>query len=92
MRSSLSKGTGVMNWVENVPIIVAQGQQNAMVKLLKTCAMKFFLDTAHLEEIKEAASFGILDGVTTNPALLLRKVLKTLRATCKPFANWFLGL
>ena len=35
--------------------------------------MKFFLDTADLEEIREAASLGILDGVTTNPTLLARQ-------------------
>lgn len=32
--------------------------------------MKFFIDTANLEEIKEAAKLGILDGVTTNPSLV----------------------
>ncbi len=32
--------------------------------------MKFFLDTANLDEIREAASLGILDGVTTNPTLI----------------------
>ncbi|ACY47375.1 fructose-6-phosphate aldolase [Rhodothermus marinus] len=32
--------------------------------------MKFFLDTADLDEIREAASLGILDGVTTNPTLI----------------------
>lgn len=32
--------------------------------------MKFFLDTANLDEIHEAASTGILDGVTTNPSLI----------------------
>jgi transaldolase len=32
--------------------------------------MKFFIDTAHLHEIKEAHSLGILDGVTTNPTLI----------------------
>src|SRR4029450_7631407 len=32
--------------------------------------MKFFLDTASLKEIREAASLGVLDGVTTNPSLL----------------------
>ena len=31
--------------------------------------MKIFLDTADLEEIKTAARWGILDGVTTNPTL-----------------------
>jgi len=35
--------------------------------------MKFFLDTANLDEIREAASLGILDGVTTNPTLLSRQ-------------------
>jgi transaldolase len=34
--------------------------------------MKFFIDTANLDEIKEAASIGILDGVTTNPTLLAK--------------------
>lgn len=32
--------------------------------------MKFFIDSANLEEIKEAASLGVLDGVTTNPSLI----------------------
>lgn len=32
--------------------------------------MKIFLDTANVEQIKEAASWGILDGVTTNPTLV----------------------
>ncbi len=32
--------------------------------------MKFFIDTADIEEIKEAGSLGILDGVTTNPSLV----------------------
>ena len=35
--------------------------------------MKFFLDTANLEEIREAASLGILDGVTTNPTLIAKE-------------------
>ncbi|MCJ7498295.1 MAG: fructose-6-phosphate aldolase [candidate division Zixibacteria bacterium] len=35
--------------------------------------MKIFLDTANFEEIKEAASWGILDGVTTNPTLLSKE-------------------
>lgn len=32
--------------------------------------MKFFIDTAHLDEIRETASLGVLDGVTTNPSLM----------------------
>ena len=35
--------------------------------------MKFFLDTANLEEFREAASLGILDGVTTNPTLIAKE-------------------
>ena len=35
--------------------------------------MKFFIDTANLEEIKEAQSLGILDGVTTNPSLMAKE-------------------
>jgi transaldolase len=35
--------------------------------------MKFFLDTASLEEIREIASWGILDGVTTNPSLVAKE-------------------
>lgn len=35
--------------------------------------MKFFIDTANLDEIKQAASFGFLDGVTTNPSLMAKE-------------------
>lgn len=35
--------------------------------------MKFFLDTANLNEIREAATFGIADGVTTNPSLIAKE-------------------
>jgi transaldolase len=35
--------------------------------------MKFFLDTANLNEIKEIAGWGILDGVTTNPSLVSKE-------------------
>ncbi len=34
--------------------------------------MKFFIDTANLDEIKEANELGILDGVTTNPSLMAK--------------------
>ena len=34
--------------------------------------MKFFIDTADIDEIREAASLGILDGVTTNPSLVYK--------------------
>lgn len=35
--------------------------------------MKFFVDTASIEEIKEAKDLGILDGVTTNPSLMAKE-------------------
>jgi len=36
--------------------------------------MKFFIDTANLEQIKEAQDMGVLDGVTTNPSLMPQKL------------------
>lgn len=38
--------------------------------------MKFFIDTANLAQIKEAAALGILDGVTTNPSLMAKEGIK----------------
>ena len=35
--------------------------------------MKIYLDTANVKEIQEAASFGLLDGVTTNPSLVAKE-------------------
>jgi transaldolase len=35
--------------------------------------MKFFLDTANLEELRKGAAWGIVDGVTTNPTLIARE-------------------
>ncbi|RMF61955.1 MAG: fructose-6-phosphate aldolase [Calditrichaeota bacterium] len=46
--------------------------------------MKFFIDTGNVDEIREAAEMGILDGVTTNPSLLSKEkgnpfeILKTI--------------
>ena len=44
--------------------------------------MKFFLDTANLDEIKAGAALGIVDGITTNPSLIAKegKDFKTLVA------------
>ena len=42
--------------------------------------MKFFVDTANLNEIREAAALGILDGVTTNPSLIAKEG-KSFKAT-----------
>lgn len=42
--------------------------------------MKFFIDTANLSQIKEAAALGILDGVTTNPSLMAKEGIKGEKA------------
>lgn len=42
--------------------------------------MKFFIDTANLEHIKEAKDLGILDGVTTNPSLMLKEGISGTKA------------
>lgn len=38
--------------------------------------MKFFIDTANLQEIQEAHDMGVLDGVTTNPSLMAKEGIK----------------
>jgi transaldolase len=39
----------------------------------RRCDLKIFLDTANVEQIREAASYGCVDGVTTNPTLISRE-------------------
>lgn len=38
--------------------------------------MKFFIDTANLDQIREAQDLGVLDGVTTNPSLMAKEGIK----------------
>ncbi len=48
--------------------------------------MKFFLDTANLDELRKGASWGIVDGVTTNPSLIAkegRPLEEHIREICK---------
>ena len=40
--------------------------------------MKFFIDTANLEQINEAQALGVLDGVTTNPSLMAKEGLSLI--------------
>jgi transaldolase len=47
--------------------------------------MKFFIDTANLDQIKEAASLGVLDGVTTNPSLMAKEGIKGEAAVLKHY-------
>ena len=42
--------------------------------------MKFFLDTANLNEIREGAALGVVDGVTTNPSLVAKEGAADFRA------------
>jgi len=52
--------------------------------------MKLFLDTANIEQVREAASLGVLDGVTTNPSLVLKEgkdFKKTVIEMCKHVPN-----
>ena len=42
--------------------------------------MKFFIDTANLDQIREANDLGILDGVTTNPSLMAKEGIKGEKA------------
>ena len=48
--------------------------------------MKFFIDTANLEEIKKAVDMGMVDGVTTNPSLIAREnkpFVEIIKDICK---------
>ncbi|RYE00279.1 MAG: fructose-6-phosphate aldolase [Sphingobacteriales bacterium] len=49
--------------------------------------MKFFIDTANLEQIKEANDFGILDGVTTNPTLMAKEGIKGTEAILQHYKD-----
>lgn len=44
-----------------------------LVRLIANNRMKFFIDTASLDQIREASELGILDGVTTNPSLMAKE-------------------
>jgi transaldolase len=47
--------------------------------------MKFFIDTANLAQITEAHDLGILDGVTTNPSLMLKEGIKSETAVTEHY-------
>ena len=49
--------------------------------------MKFFIDTANLEQIKEAQDLGILDGVTTNPSLMAKEGISGKEAINKHYVD-----
>ena len=49
--------------------------------------MKFFIDTANLDQIKEAHELGILDGVTTNPSLMAKEGIKGHASILKHYVD-----
>ena len=49
--------------------------------------MKFFIDTANLDQIKEAQELGVLDGVTTNPSLMAKEGIKGEEAVNKHYID-----
>jgi len=49
--------------------------------------MKFFIDTANLAEIREAAAYGVLNGVTTNPSLMAKEGIKEVEAHYKAICD-----
>ena len=49
--------------------------------------MNFFIDTANLDQIKEAQSLGILDGVTTNPSLMAKEGIKGKKNITKHYKD-----
>ncbi|MBW1729595.1 MAG: fructose-6-phosphate aldolase [Deltaproteobacteria bacterium] len=49
--------------------------------------MKFFIDTANIEEIKKANDLGLLDGVTTNPTLISREGRGDFKALLKEICD-----
>jgi len=49
--------------------------------------MRFFVDTANLEQIKEAQALGVLDGVTTNPSLMAKEGIKGEDAILQHYIN-----
>jgi len=57
-------------WISYTQILATFDQLN------NTRVMKFFIDTANLDQIREAQSLGILDGVTTNPSLMAKEGIK----------------
>jgi len=49
--------------------------------------MKFFIDTANLDQIREAQSLGVLDGVTTNPSLMAKEGITGTNNILKHYVN-----
>ena len=53
--------------------------------------MKFFIDTADLDEITALTETGMVDGVTTNPSLIAKSGRPFLDAIAERYATWLQG-
>ena len=62
-----------MSWMQPRGLLT---KNNLFVQQIILSDMKFFIDTANLEQIKEAQELGVLDGVTTNPSLMAKEGIK----------------
>ncbi|XOD68582.1 MAG: fructose-6-phosphate aldolase [Flavobacteriales bacterium AspAUS03] len=49
--------------------------------------MKFFIDTANLSQIREAQALGVLDGVTTNPSLMIKEGISGLESVYRHYRS-----
>ena len=78
------------SFLPNIPLI-----QSVLVLLYRkkrqtyiySYPMKFFIDTANLDQIKEAQELGILDGVTTNPSLMAKEGIKGEAAVMQHYVD-----
>lgn len=74
-----------------IKIKVPSNYKNRALKVLNNFLrrqeMKIFLDTANVSEIKEAASLGVIDGVTTNPTLMAKEKGSTLPEIVKEIVS-----
>ena len=50
--------------------------------------MKFFVDTAKIEDIKKANDMGVICGVTTNPSLIAKEGGRSQRSQCYCLQIW----
>ncbi len=78
-------GAGVLQYSPG-PSRAARAQQGSRPGPARSSSMKLFLDTANLDEIRQAHAWGIIDGVTTNPSLVAREggdFVETVHQICE---------
>ncbi len=80
---------GCSGAILDLPFFISLLEDSVSLNKYNPTIMKFFIDTANLNEIKEAYDLGVLDGVTTNPSLMAKEgitgqenVIKHYKAIC----------